>query len=440
MTDLIQQLSNKPPCLSRESKRRKNMQLLLNEVLMLTSVYGNQFTLGDPEYPGEFVIEFNQELAIFLNGPLIRRNLKYSSISSFDSTINQMTYNLTTLPPIICRFQLGKDYPTDPNIAFWFDSAWLPPHLFDFLSSCLSEVMKSQRKTPLTHLCGFLQEEALATLFRTYDSAILLINAMDIFEDPIERVQFVELLVDFEEEMRDKKFALGTYECNICMEEFSGSDCARVRACGHIFCKQCLVRSIEEDIENGKNSGSPGCPGCDNLIHPVEIRQVVPPGVYERYETMLLNRTLSAMPNVVECPREGCGHPVMLEDDFTQGVCTACHFDFCAKCHQDFHPDTACVTGPLADLTPDEARDLVERYNNAGEQGQEMMEKQHGKLNILKIIDEVASNSFIASNCKPCPNCKSPIQKNGGCNHMTCRKCGYEFCWVCFAKYGTCVC
>lgn len=60
------------------------------------------------------------------------------------------------------------------------------------------------------------------------------------------------------------------------------------------------------------------------------------------------------MPNIVECPAEGCNSRVMLDDNFTEGVCTVCQFHFCAKCHQAFHPDTACVAGPLANLTPDE--------------------------------------------------------------------------------------
>lgn len=39
-----------------------------------------------------------------------------------------------------------------------------------------------------------------------------------------------------------------------------------------------------------------------------------------------------------------------------------------------------------------------------------------------------------------CPGCGAGVEKNGGCDHMTCRTaggggCGHEFCWRCLAPY-----
>ena len=40
---------------------------------------------------------------------------------------------------------------------------------------------------------------------------------------------------------------------------------------------------------------------------------------------------------------------------------------------------------------------------------------------------------------KQCVRCQFWVQKNDGCDHMTCR-CGYEFCYICGGEYRKCNC
>jgi hypothetical protein len=50
--------------------------------------------------------------------------------------------------------------------------------------------------------------------------------------------------------------------------------------------------------------------------------------------------------------------------------------------------------------------------------------------------NEIANALWVAANTKRCPKCELPIEKNEGCNHMTCRTCRHEFCWVCMKAWS----
>ena len=48
------------------------------------------------------------------------------------------------------------------------------------------------------------------------------------------------------------------------------------------------------------------------------------------------------------------------------------------------------------------------------------------------VLDPTLSRYLLVAECI---KCKVPITKNGACNHMTCSRCGAEFCWICRKPY-----
>jgi ankyrin repeat/IBR domain-containing protein 1 len=43
-------------------------------------------------------------------------------------------------------------------------------------------------------------------------------------------------------------------------------------------------------------------------------------------------------------------------------------------------------------------------------------------VGVSEAYEDAANCLWLLTNSKPCANCKSPIQKNEGCNHMQCAK------------------
>lgn len=55
---------------------------------------------------------------------------------------------------------------------------------------------------------------------------------------------------------------------------------------------------------------------------------------------------------------------------------------------------------------------------------------------VEKCNNDSETAHWINLNTKPCPKCQSSIEKNGGCNHMTCNKCTHQFCWICSGPWN----
>ncbi|CAI6368940.1 unnamed protein product [Macrosiphum euphorbiae] len=85
-----------------------------------------------------------------------------------------------------------------------------------------------------------------------------------------------------------------------------------------------------------------------------------------------------------------------------KAICTQCETSFCFKCGNDYHAPTDCAT--------------IKKW-------------------ITKCADDSETSNYIAANTKDCPKCNIFIEKNGGCNHMQCLSCKFDFCWMCMGDW-----
>jgi hypothetical protein len=61
--------------------------------------------------------------------------------------------------------------------------------------------------------------------------------------------------------------------------------------------------------------------------------------------------------------------------------------------------------------------------------------ENHNLENNINLMFGFVCKKCVRDSVKKCPQCNYYIEKNGGCNHMTCR-CGYHFCWICLKAWA----
>lgn len=56
---------------------------------------------------------------------------------------------------------------------------------------------------------------------------------------------------------------------------------------------------------------------------------------------------------------------------------------------------------------------------------------------VKETLSDIAFSCWsMSQNTRRCPGCRTLIEKNGGCQHMTCRSCKHEFWWCCGRAYS----
>jgi len=199
------------------------------------------------------------------------------------------------------------------------------------------------------------------------------------------------------------------YPCLICDEEYTIDNIYLLDNCNHRYCRDCLEQMLKTKINDGKVQDV-RCPDprCNVQIDYNQIRQIIRDNdIFAKYEQFNLKRALESMPDLRWCPRPGCQNAMIGSPDMPMMICSneTCRFSFCFVCKEEWHADISC-----------------EKY-------------QEWKLENNEA--EARYADWVRQFAKACPKCTSPIEKNGGCNHMTCMKCKHQFCWLCSVDYKT---
>lgn len=182
--------------------------------------------------------------------------------------------------------------------------------------------------------------------------------------------------------------------CMICMEEkddkvFGAWKCSETQL---FFCAECIVEYISSRLDIHEISPV-RCP-CMSCSCPLSMNHVRLCLVDHKPLLKKFNRLIDLKnPDCRECPT--CEHRQDGDPTKPKMVCDNCQQEYCY-----FH-SLAHVGKPCSAI---HRESTVKRLRN------KLWKTMH---------------------TKKCPKCKSRIQKNGGCPHMTCRKCRHQFCWYC---------
>jgi len=206
--------------------------------------------------------------------------------------------------------------------------------------------------------------------------------------------------------LEEKKVNSRNNNCLIC-------DCSKdltffALNCSHFFCGDCWANYLENKLDDILTCISSSCPqqGC-NLIVPENIyRKYLSEDKLLEFEKCIFKNFTDNNDDIKWCPAANCDICIRSISHFMKEITCDCKTVFCFKCCKEGHRPCQC--------------EMIEAWT-------------------IKNNSESENVKWLQANTKQCPQCHKYIEKNQGCNHMTCRKeaggCGYEFCWICMNEW-----
>ncbi|CAF3375228.1 unnamed protein product [Rotaria socialis] len=201
--------------------------------------------------------------------------------------------------------------------------------------------------------------------------------------------------------------------CVVCYDEkhFNEFCFSTIKSdCQHLnrtICNSCLFHHVEQACQI-TFTDDVYCPelGCDVKFDYNTVRAILyfnrDKKLVERYDRFVLHRQLEQMDEFIWCSNKLCNIGQLNEGGILNNIvtCFQCQQKTCFRHRVEWHQGLSC-----------------EEYDQ------------------FMDFDYECSRRWIVEHSKKCPNCPYQIEKNDGCDHMTCIKCRHEFCWACLADF-----
>ena len=197
-------------------------------------------------------------------------------------------------------------------------------------------------------------------------------------------------------EERKSLTSLVYFHCKICLKILKTDDKWTLCECYYMYCDNCMFEYIKFKIQNNQVLEII-CPNenCNKIISEELIESIISPALFEKYILFRNNDEFSKNPLLRWCPKPDCqGYDTGCLNK-NKLICNVCQFQYCYYCGEEWHSTTKC------------------------------------KANIDKEFDKWAKTNGL----KYCPSCRRKVEKIAGCDHMTCIKCKYQWCWLCGEPY-----
>lgn len=222
-------------------------------------------------------------------------------------------------------------------------------------------------------------------------------------------------------------------ECAACTENKHQTDfpieCPTVR-CEHLpnTCLECMKTWMRNELD-AKGCDGLKCPECPQTLDYHEVKAMASKETFEAYDRLAMRKALGELDEFAWCLNARCGNGQLNEDKNHYMICESCGYRQCLTHKVAWHDGESCeqydyrISGRQAE---DDERHTREREDR--KRYDEMRDEQ--KAAKRRAEEEKKTESMIGTVSKQCPGgCGWRIQRNEGCDHMTCKKCRHEFCW-----------